>query len=182
MKEAAGYSRIILLLFLKLAVPLQAALSALVQVRRHVDAGAVLQEGLSRLLQLPYFTHVLQHRLANCRGEGGQRAFTRGMHKQGSIVQDTHPDVSYFSPCSLRMYPEKSAWKKKASVGNYEPWRTQLWVTQLSENSRDRDETPAGRKKAVTTWLWLFRTPKPLGLYPKVYQSLKESTAFITRL
>lgn len=61
MEEAAGYSGVVLLLLLELAVPLQAALSALVQVRRHVDAGAVLQEGLSRLLQLPHFTHVLQH-------------------------------------------------------------------------------------------------------------------------
>lgn len=37
-KKAAGYSRIILLLFLKLPIPLQATLATLVQVRRHVDA------------------------------------------------------------------------------------------------------------------------------------------------
>lgn len=68
-EEAAGDSGVVLLLFLELAVPLQAALATLVQVRSHVDARAVLQEGLSRLLQLPHLAHVLQHRLANCREE-----------------------------------------------------------------------------------------------------------------
>lgn len=37
-KEAAGHSGIILLLFLKLPVPLQAALATLVQVRGYIDA------------------------------------------------------------------------------------------------------------------------------------------------
>lgn len=60
-EEAAGYSGVVLLLFLELAIPLQAALPTLVQVGCHVDAGAVLQEGLSRLLQLLHFAHVFQH-------------------------------------------------------------------------------------------------------------------------
>lgn len=72
-EEAAGYSGVVLLLFLELAIPLQAALPTLVKVGCHVDAGAVLQEGLSRLLQLLHFAHVFQHRLADC--EEGGKAF-----------------------------------------------------------------------------------------------------------
>lgn len=37
-KEAAGHSGVILLLFLKLPVPLQAALATLMQVRGYIDA------------------------------------------------------------------------------------------------------------------------------------------------
>lgn len=37
-KEAAGHSGIILLLFLELPIPLQAALTTLVQVRGYIDA------------------------------------------------------------------------------------------------------------------------------------------------
>lgn len=59
-KEAAGHSRIVLLLFLKLAIPLQAALATLVQVRGYIDAGPILQEGLSRLLQLLHFANIFQ--------------------------------------------------------------------------------------------------------------------------
>ena len=60
-EEAAGYSGVVLLLFLALAIPLKAALPTLVQVGCHVDAGAVLQKGLSRLLQRLHFAHVFQH-------------------------------------------------------------------------------------------------------------------------
>lgn len=71
-KEAAGHSRIILLLFFKLPIPLQAALPTLVQVRGYIDAGPILQEGLSRLLQLLHLAHIFQHWLANC-GKGRGR-------------------------------------------------------------------------------------------------------------
>lgn len=60
-KEAAGHSGIILLLFFKLPIPLQAALPTLVQVRGYIDAGPILQEGLSRLLQLLHLAHIFQH-------------------------------------------------------------------------------------------------------------------------
>lgn len=66
MKEAAGHSGIILLLFFKLPIPLQAALPTLVQVRGYIDAWPILQERLSGLLQLLYLAHIFQHWLANC--------------------------------------------------------------------------------------------------------------------
>ena len=60
-KEAAGHSGIILLLFLKLPIPLQAALTTLMQVRGYIDARPILQEWFSGLLQLLYFAHIFQH-------------------------------------------------------------------------------------------------------------------------
>lgn len=39
-------------------VTLQTALAALVQVRGHIDAGAILEKGLTRLLQTTYFALV----------------------------------------------------------------------------------------------------------------------------
>lgn len=60
-KEAASHSGIILLLFLKLPIPLQAALTTLVQMRGYIDARPILQKGLSGLLQLLHFAHIFQH-------------------------------------------------------------------------------------------------------------------------
>lgn len=60
-KEAASHSGIILLLFLKLPIPFQAALTALVQVRGYVDARPILQEGLPGLLQLLHLAYIFQH-------------------------------------------------------------------------------------------------------------------------
>lgn len=64
-KEPTGHSRVILFLFLELSVAFQPAFSALVQMRSHIDAGAILEEGLPRLLQLPHLTHIFQYRLTN---------------------------------------------------------------------------------------------------------------------
>ncbi len=48
-------------------VTLQTALAALVQVRGHIDAGAILEKGLTRLLQTTHFALVFQYRLAHWR-------------------------------------------------------------------------------------------------------------------
>lgn len=48
-------------------VTLQTALTALVQVRGHIDTGAVLEEGLARLLQTAHFALIFQYRLAHWR-------------------------------------------------------------------------------------------------------------------
>lgn len=52
MEETAGHIRVIVLriLLTEFAVALEATLPALVQMRSYVYAGAVLQEGLTRLL------------------------------------------------------------------------------------------------------------------------------------
>lgn len=50
-------------------VALQAALAALVQVRGHIDAGAVLEEGLTGLLQTTHLVLVFKYGLAHCRRE-----------------------------------------------------------------------------------------------------------------
>ena len=73
-KKPAGHVWVIVvrLLLPGLPVSLQTALPALVQVGCNVNAGAVLQEGLPRLLQAPQLGHVLQHRLAHCLGREGE--------------------------------------------------------------------------------------------------------------
>lgn len=63
MKEAAEDSGVPLLLVLAVAV--QAALPALVQVRGDVIAGAILHKRLPTLLQLLHFCSVRQNGLAN---------------------------------------------------------------------------------------------------------------------
>lgn len=69
MEEAAEDGGVPLLLVLAVAV--QAALAALVQVGGDVIAGAVLHKGLPALLQLLHLGGVRQNGLANhyCRGE-----------------------------------------------------------------------------------------------------------------
>lgn len=62
-EEAAGHIGVVVvrLLLPVLPVALHATLATLVEVGRHVDTGAVLQERLSRLLQTTHLSHVLQH-------------------------------------------------------------------------------------------------------------------------
>lgn len=66
-EESAGHVRVIIIRVLLAGFPvaLQTALAAFVQVGSHVNARAVLQEGLSGLLQAPNLTLVLQHGLSH---------------------------------------------------------------------------------------------------------------------
>lgn len=79
MKETTGHVGVVIIrvLLAGLPVPLQTALTALVQVGRHVNAGAILQEGLPGLLQTAQFCHVLQHGLAHCSGREREVSFSQ---------------------------------------------------------------------------------------------------------
>lgn len=64
MEEPTGHIWVIIVLVLAgFPVALQTALTAFVQVGRHINAGAVLQKGLSGLLQAPNLILVFQHGL-----------------------------------------------------------------------------------------------------------------------
>lgn len=74
-EEPAGHIWVIFILAVVFcgsvfAITLQAALAALVQVRGHADTGAILEEGLTGLLQAAHLALILQHRLANWEIEG----------------------------------------------------------------------------------------------------------------
>lgn len=63
MEEATGHIWVIAIItvFVCIAiftVTFQTALTTLVQVRGHIDAGAILEEGLTRLLQTTHLTLV----------------------------------------------------------------------------------------------------------------------------
>lgn len=80
-EETAGHIRVIFILAVilrgsVLPITFQATLTALVQVRSHADAGAILEEGLTWLLQTAHFALVFQYRLAHWKIQGSVNSIT----------------------------------------------------------------------------------------------------------